>query len=111
MGTLQLNYHSFVDVITNSSSELYMTAKTSAAQHVEKLIDMLLAAAKSELTCDDLFNIKVVNDEGDFDNDCGGVCYDRPKKIILEPKQHSGVVQINLTKQLKQIVDVDSFER
>lgn len=51
---------SFSDVITNSSTEVYLV--TGGANYVEDLINSILKLANSPYTCAELFNIK------DFDN-------------------------------------------
>lgn len=49
------NLHSVIDVITNSSTEIFATATTSSVNNMKKLIDNILHISGSELTHADLF--------------------------------------------------------
>jgi hypothetical protein len=77
-----LHIHSFIDLISNSSSEIYVAAGDKTVKAVKEIIDNILALAKSDLTCDDLFTVEIDYKEyytnyGDYD--------DEPSK--LTPKQ------------------------
>ena len=64
---LTIPLHSFVDLITNSSSEIFVQADENTIKSVKKLIDNLIKASGSDKTADDLFEIdlgyEVVNNE------------------------------------------------
>lgn len=51
--------HSFVDIITNSSTEIYVAATNKTIKTLKSLIDNLLKLGKSKSTCDDLFTIEI----------------------------------------------------
>lgn len=51
--------HSFVDLITNSSTEIYIEATEKTIESLKGLINNLLKVGGSELTCDDLFTIQL----------------------------------------------------
>lgn len=51
--------HSFVDLITNSSTELYIQATEKTVESVKALIDHILKLGDSKLTCDDLFTVEL----------------------------------------------------
>ena len=51
--------HSFVDLITNSSTELYIEATEQTVKSLKALITNLLELGGSVLTCDDLFTIEI----------------------------------------------------
>lgn len=76
--TLKSSYtikiHSFVDLITNSSSEIYVAAGDKTVKAVKEIIDNILALAKSELTCDDLFTVEI--DYQKYYDDYDGEDYD-----------------------------------
>lgn len=55
-----ITVHSFVDLITNSSSEVFLCADANAAEGIRKIIDAVLKAANSTCRCDDMFNIEVL---------------------------------------------------
>ena len=55
--TLRIPLHSFVDLITNSSSEIFVSATDSTVTAIKKLVDSLLLAGGSKFTVDELFEI------------------------------------------------------
>lgn len=52
--------HSFVDVITNSSSEIFVAAEEKTAEAIKKLVTGLLQAGAGAHTADDLFAFDLV---------------------------------------------------
>jgi hypothetical protein len=67
MTSLTIPIHSFVDLITNSSTEIYIEADKGTIEAVKSLINNLLKVAKSELTADDLFTIKLLTKNDDYE--------------------------------------------
>jgi hypothetical protein len=59
MNSLVIPIHSFVDLITNSSSETYIYASDSTIKCVKTLIDNLLKGVGSDKTADDLFTFDI----------------------------------------------------
>ncbi len=53
--------HSFVDLITNSSTEIYIQATTKTVESVKEIINNLLKVNSSGYTADDLFEISLFN--------------------------------------------------
>ena len=53
--------HSFVDLITNSSTEIYIQATTKTVESVKEIINNLLKVNGSGYTADDLFEISLFN--------------------------------------------------
>ena len=69
--TITIPIHSFVDLITNSSSEIFVSADANTVKAVKKLIDNILKASGSDKTADDLFEIGLgyeVTDNETYDN-------------------------------------------
>lgn len=64
-----LPIHSFVDLITNSSSEVFMTATEKTVKTVKSLVDNILQAGGSTLKADDLFEFATIA-EG-YDDESG----------------------------------------
>lgn len=58
--------HSFVDVITNSSSEVYVMASESTIKSIKAIVNHLLAVGRSQQTADDLFEFDLVTDVSSF---------------------------------------------
>lgn len=56
---LVIPIHSFVDLITNSSSEIYVYASDGTVKAVKELINNLLTGVGSDKTADDLFTFDV----------------------------------------------------
>ena len=52
--------HSFVDVITNSSSEIFVAADKSTITAIKKLVENLITAAGGTQTADELFTFDLV---------------------------------------------------
>ncbi len=56
-----LKVHSFVDLITNSSTEIYVNATEKTVEQLKALIDLLLYLGDSDKSVDDLFKITTVD--------------------------------------------------
>ena len=63
--------HSFVDLITNSSTEIYIEASTKTVKAIKDLIDKILLSSGSAVKCDDLFTVEIDTKsyEQDYDQD------------------------------------------
>ena len=64
----KINLHSIVDVITNSSTEMFMTCHSNTINNVKNLINIILKNGGSDKTADDLYDIKLIKNTYD-DND------------------------------------------
>lgn len=77
MNTLKDSYsfsiHSFIDLISNSSSEIFVVASEKTVKSVKEIINNILAIGKSEYTCDDLFTVEIDTERFEQDSDS----YDR----------------------------------
>jgi hypothetical protein len=67
MTSLTIPIHSFVDLITNSSTEIYIEADKGTIEAVKALVNNLLKVAKSDLTADDLFTITLLTKNDDYE--------------------------------------------
>ena len=62
MKPLLIHVHSFVDLITNSSSETFINVSDGSTKTIKKLVDGLLnMSGDCPLKCDDLFEIEIVH--------------------------------------------------
>jgi len=52
--------HSFVDLITNSSSEIFVQADENTVKAIKKLVNDLLTVGGGQVTADDLFTFDIV---------------------------------------------------
>lgn len=59
---MKLNFHSFVDVITNSSTVVYMMLTGSTEERIIEFINTILEMGDSDKKFDDLFTIEEVPD-------------------------------------------------
>lgn len=64
MTTFTICIHSFVDLITNSSSESFVAANDRTLEAVRKIINATLKAGGSTKCCDDLVLLKL--EPGDY---------------------------------------------
>lgn len=59
----KIKIHSFVDLITNSSTEIYIRASDKSIETLKKIIDNLLELGESKYKADDLFDFSLKLDE------------------------------------------------
>ena len=64
MTTFTICIHSFVDLITNSSSESFVAANDRTLETVRKIVNATLKAGGSTKCCDDLVLLKL--EPGDY---------------------------------------------
>ena len=62
MEKIVFNVHSFNDIITNSSSEIFVNCNNKTIKAVKTLIDYFLEKGGSTKKADDLFVFKIVSD-------------------------------------------------
>lgn len=62
MKSIFIPIHSFVDLITNSSSETYISADASTVNTVKAMITHILKGGGSDKTADDLFEVSLSGD-------------------------------------------------
>lgn len=65
---------SISDIITNSSSEVFVIYDQNGIDTIKDIVNSILKLAKSEYSCDDLFDIQLVWDDivEQYYNDAGG---------------------------------------
>jgi hypothetical protein len=66
MRAIVIPVHSFIDVITNSSSEIFVQASNGTIRAIETLINDILSLGGSTLKCSDLFKIDIVSTYHDY---------------------------------------------
>jgi len=64
--TIEIPIHSFIDVITNSSTSVYVGCHDNTVKFAKELVDDLLKAAGSEKSADDVFTFSI---QADFDSE------------------------------------------
>lgn len=63
MEKITIKIHSFIDIITNSSTEIFVKASNNTIKSIKELVNSLLAIAKSEMKFDDIFTIELGEEE------------------------------------------------
>jgi len=66
---LKIEIHSFVDVITNSSSEIYVQASDRTIKQVKKMVESLLKLGGSNIKATDIFTFELVDEKEEEIND------------------------------------------
>jgi hypothetical protein len=69
MHSITIPVHSFVDVITNSSSEVFVTCNGKTIEVVKSIIKLFLENANIASPVDDLFVVELVFDNRDEDDE------------------------------------------
>ncbi len=59
---IKIPIHSQIDLITNSSTEIFVNAENSV-EPCKELVDEILKLQGSDKTCDDIFSLKLVKPE------------------------------------------------
>jgi hypothetical protein len=60
---MKLNIHSIIDVITNSSTEIYTSVDNSSINGAHAMINEILKVAGSEFKSKDLFDIQIIKED------------------------------------------------
>jgi len=94
-----IRVHSFVDLITNSSTEIFVSANDKSAETVQAVIDNILALGGSVTKAKDLFTVElVVEDPDSYPTKFYPVDSEKGQIIIEECGSDNGVTQhIRLT--------------
>src|ERR1019366_2959664 len=82
MEQITLKVHSFIDIITNSSTEIYIQASEKTMQSIKSLVNSILSIGDSKLTCDEIFTMELESDKDDDDDDDYDSYYD--VKVIVK---------------------------
>ena len=56
---ITLRIHSFIDIITNSSTEIFVQANDETIKNIKLLVDNILKIGGSSLRCDDIFTMSI----------------------------------------------------
>lgn len=68
MRKITIKIHSFIDIITNSSTEIFIQATNATIKNIKSLIDSVLVISGSTMKCDDIFDISLKS-EHPYGND------------------------------------------
>ena len=56
---LVLAIHSIIDLVTNSSTEIYVTCHTKTVETIKEFVNGILKSVNSDKTADDLFDMSL----------------------------------------------------
>ena len=104
---LVIRVHSFVDLITNSSTEIYIRASDKTVTSIKQMIDNILELGKSKLTCDDLFDIELSKPDSEEDDDYGGSSV----RLIVkskDPKSEVGAATAEILARLTSLFSISA---
>ena len=110
---IRIPIHSFIDLITNSSTEIYIGTKEKTIEYAKEMIDKFLAEAGSDKKADDLFTFEQCDDvdKRDYPDDYSDDddWYDRiPRGELVIKSKASGKVVTELVGQLRTIFSLDA---
>lgn len=63
MKTIKFKVHSFIDIITNSSTEIYVSATDNTVNAVYNLLETILISHNSPYRVHEVFNVYLIEDE------------------------------------------------
>jgi hypothetical protein len=83
---LTIPFHSFVDVITNSSTQIYVKAGDNTIKALKELVDNILKSGNSQATADDLFefSLEELDKYAQRAEDSGEYC---SRALVIKSKQ------------------------
>lgn len=84
---MMVKIQSISDIITNSSSEVFVIYDQNGIDTIKTLVNSILKLSKSEYSCDDLFDFEFIWDDitEEYYNDDGGL--ERTGKTLEEYRQ------------------------
>jgi len=96
---MKINTHSFVDVITNSSTEIYISTHDKSIEYVKGIIDNVLKAGQSKFTSDDLFIFQETEKDltGHYD-------YYSENELIILPKADLPIEVLEAAKYITSVL-------
>lgn len=77
--------HSFLDLVTNSSTEIFISANESTLKAIKNLVNDILKAGGSEVTADQMFEFSlVVEDPDEYPSKYYDVQSEEGKRVLKE---------------------------
>jgi len=104
---IKIKIHSFVDVITNSSTTIYCQCTDKTIQAAKELINILLEESGSKKTADDLFEFKLVLNEYGIDRFVNEIEDDNLDDYLKENKYEKGDTEDTIKLVEKILLDIE----
>ena len=98
-----IKIHSFVNLITNSSTEIYVAANQKTVESVKEIINGILKVGDSKYICDDLFTVELgeSRDAGEYYTRCN---------LIVKCKDTTNPIGATTAKLLSSLTSLFSIE-
>jgi hypothetical protein len=108
MKDFSVNIHSIIDIITNSSSEIFVGADNNTISKFKELINIILKSLNCEKTFDDLFEVEILDDDNENIDDI-----DLNEEYEIKPYLHLKIkdsnLNINITEKIYEIFDCKEY--
>lgn len=103
---MKIKIHSFIDVITNSSTEIYIQVGEQTINFIKRLVDATLRLTKSDLKSEDLFIFDITEDEeNDWSTYTESYLTVTPKENL--PEEVTEICKM-ITEELRDIFEIDA---
>jgi len=102
---IKLNVHSFVDVITNSSTEIYIQVGQHTVDFIKRIVDGILKVAKSELTAEDMFIFDISDEDDNWNGMSDSYLTVTPKEGMSDNVK---TIAEDITNNLRGIFNIDA---
>jgi len=109
MKSIKLNIHSFIDIITNSSTEIYVAASQHTIDSIHKLVNSILGITNSQLKSEDLFDISLDKEDEEETNSWDD--YPSSVGVIVTPKNledENYKIAANILGRLTSLFDIEA---
>jgi len=108
MNSVSIKVHSTVAIITNSSTEIFVEATENTIENVKNLINALLSLAGSDKKCDDLFDIKLNNQNEDCDPDWAPAYPEVSLKVTAKVVDENAETAAGILSKLTDIFNIEA---
>lgn len=100
-----IKIHSFVDVITNSSTEIYIQATERTIEQIKVLINSILELGNSKVTCNDLFEISLEEMSEKYDDEH----YDISLVVVPKKSTKNAILAADILKKLTSLFNMQAY--
>ena len=104
-----IRLHSFVDIITNSSTEIYIEATDKTIESLKNIINNILKVGGSKLTSDDLFTIELNPEDVEEAKECDEYGY-KSISLIVKCKDENSELGKTTAKLLSHLTGIFHIE-
>jgi len=95
---IKINIHSLIDVITNSSTEIFVNSHANTIKYFKELIEDLMKCMDVKGKAEDYFEFKLKKNEYSGDNNS--------MDLIVKPKKYNKMI-LNITEEIDKIFSIE----